>query len=257
MTIIRLLAVALLCLSQPAFAEKKKAPQPKQAAASPQALFDAWYTITVGAGTPDETRYGYYNDRAESKEGKVYYLNKVWKLEEGFLNEEQLGAVSLDDADLTPQHFNFHSNYRSVETTIDGSVQNGKVLTINVRQGNGEPKRFKKVLPAKTYYEIFFPLWLGRRIASFQAGKSVSFSTILEDSIETQFEIVQGRVKVEPADEYAKKSGTTRVSVDYRGVKTFWWVDSSGVTTRIENPKLGQVVSKVDRSVAEAFLIQK
>jgi hypothetical protein len=259
---IALLAALLLStttLAEPPKKSPAKAPAKAKTSAKPaisgKLLIDAWYTITLNAGgIGGPIRYGYYNDHLESRDGKLYFQNRVWKLEQGFVNEEQLGAMAQDDPELTPLLYNFHSNYRANETMIDGTVKNGNDLTIRVRKGKEEMPVFRRHLPSKTILEVFFPVWLGRRIASFQAGKSISFSTLLEDSIDTKFETLIGRVKVEQPDAYATETRTTKVSVDFKGVKTIWWVDSSGVARKIENPGIGQIVEKVDREKAEAFL---
>src|SRR5262245_45224875 len=244
--------LSALLLTSPALGDLAKKPEKKPKAAvvkeekkktGGKVLIDAWYTITLnqgGIGGP--IRYGYYNDHLEEREGKLYFQNRVWKVEQGFVNEEQLGAMAQNDSDLTPLLYNFHANYRASETMIDGTVKNGKELTIKVRKGSEEMPMIRRQLPSKTILEVFFPVWLGRRITSFQPGKSISFSTLLEDSIDTKFETITGRVTAEKPDAFASETKTTKVSVDFKGVKTIWWVDSSGVAKKIENPGIGQVV---------------
>jgi hypothetical protein len=229
--------------------------QAAQKKGSAKLLIDAWYTITLNnSGVAGPIRYGYYNDHLEQRDGKLFFQNQVWKLEQGFINEEQLGAMAEDNADLTPLLYNFHSKYRTTETLIDGTVKDGKVLTIKVRHGSEEMPQFRRALPSKTIFEVFFPVWLGRHTASLEPGKSVAFSTFLEDSVDKQFETMTGRVKAEKPDDFARSSKTTKVSVDFGGATTRWWIDSSGVTKKIENPSLGQVIEKVDRKTAESFL---
>src|SRR5262245_52550210 len=121
--------LAALLISTTAFAETSKIGKKAKPAVAAKTeskgklLIDEWYTITLnqgGIGGP--IRYGYYNDHLEERDGKLYFQNRVWKLEQGFVNEEQLGAMAQNDTELTPLLYNFHSNYRASETMIDGTV---------------------------------------------------------------------------------------------------------------------------------------
>src|SRR3990167_407367 len=76
-------------------------------------VWDAWYTVTL----KDKTHYGYYNDKLEIRQGKLFGQNRYWKNEENFINEETLGVFAA--ANLTPLFFNFRRIYRSNETIID------------------------------------------------------------------------------------------------------------------------------------------
>jgi hypothetical protein len=251
--LIAAILAASLATTAPAATKPSEAKKTAASQKGAKVLMDAWFTITLNSGD-SPIHYGYYNDHVEQRDGKLYFQNRVWKQEQGFVNEEQLGAMAKDDPDLTPLLYNFHSNYRASEMMIDGTINDGKLLTIKVRKGQEEMPVFKRSIPSKTILEVFFPVWLGRRIASFQPGKSISFSTILEDSVDTKFDTIFGRVQVEQPDTFARESKTTKVFVEFKGVKTIWWVDSSGVAKRIENPSVGQVVERVERAKAEAFL---
>src|SRR5688572_7979786 len=93
-------------------------------------LWDHWYTMTLNK----RTHYGYYNEKVEIRGDKIHFQNTLFKKEEGFINEEQLGTVATNDARLAPLYFNFHSTYRATETNIDGSTKDG-ILSAKVRQG--------------------------------------------------------------------------------------------------------------------------
>lgn len=217
-----------------------------------QVLSDHWYTIRVG-----KDKYGYYNDRMERKQGRLFFQNRVWKLEEDFINEEQLGAFAEPNEALKPLFFNFHSTYRTTETNIDGTVNDKQQLSIRVKRGGQELPVVKKVLPTKTIFSVFFPAWLQMRAAGMKPGASLPFLTILEDNIEENFATVSGRVKMEKPDEFANQSKTRKFMVDYRGVKTLWWLDDKGIAVKIERPEQNMVVERVSEATAKKFLDQK
>jgi hypothetical protein len=217
-------------------------------------LWDYWYTVTVNK----VVHYEYYNDHAEIKKGRVIFQNRAWKQEEDFINEEQLGAFSNNDASLTPLFFNFHSSYRSVETNIDGSIAaqsgGGRLLSVRIRKGSRELPLIKKMVPPKTLFSLHFPIWLGRNIAAFKPGQVYPFQTILEDNLESEFMTVPGQVRVEPADTLAAQTHTIKLTVNYHEMKSTWWVDSMGAPMRIEMPLQKTVVQRVPKEAAVKFL---
>ncbi len=244
----KLLVLALsLCISSISF------PTHSEAADAGKPLWDSWYTVGV-----NNTPYAYYNEKVELKKDRVVFLHRMWKLEEGFLNEEQLGAVSANNPELTPMFFNYRSVYRGTEKTMDGTLgDKDRALSVTVKAGDPkkpEAKIYKKVIPKGVIFSQFFPVWLGLKLPSLKPGKSTSFSTILEDDASNGFTPVGGNVTVESPDEFAKKSGTTRLKVVYRGETNHWWVNDKGMAEKIEMPKSNVLVQKVTQEKAEAFL---
>jgi hypothetical protein len=235
----RFLALALLLAAQIPDAQAK---------GRSGALWDSWYTVSAGGA-----RAGYYNDSAEIKEGKVFFKNRFWKQEEGFINEEQLGLVSEDSADLRPVFFNFRSVYRNSETIIDGTVKEGKLL-VKVRKNGQEQPLIQRSLPKNVIFASMFPLLLGKKIAGTPVGKTIGFETILEDKPETGYAPVSGTFRLEKPDEFASRTKTVRVVVDYNANKSVWYVEPSGMPVLIESPALQQKVQKVPRAEAEKFL---
>jgi hypothetical protein len=212
-------------------------------------LWDHWYTVTVGKAD----HYEYYNDHAEMKKGRVIFQNHAWKKEENFINEEQVGSFAENSPELPPLFFNFHSTYRSTETSIDGNVKD-RQLTVRVRKGETEMPLIKKGVAPKAFLSELFPVWLGYHLASFKVGQVQGFQTIIEDNLEAGFGPVSGQVRVEPADEFAKRTHTTKLLVDYQGIKSNWWVEEVGAPLRIEMPLQKIVVERVTREKAQAFL---
>lgn len=237
---------------------KAAKPRPEATESAPSAaapheadklIYDAWYTITVDPGA---TRAGYYNDRVELRKGRVFFQNHVWKKEEDYINEEQLGAYAENTPELAPLFFNYHSTYRTTETSIDGTVSGGRSLSIKARKGSNELPVVKKMLPKGTFFEVFFPLWLSARAKELQPGQSKSFNAVFENTIEDGFRTVSGRVKMEKPDE--SMPGVSRFKVDLSGMKSVWWVDAQGIPARIEFPSLSTVVERSTREKAQKFL---
>ena len=247
--------LVLLLASSSALADKKvsKKDPSIDGERGGQVLSDLWYTITI----KDKVHYGYYNDRAEMKQGKVFFKNQLWKNEEGYINEEQVGVFSENNPELSPLFFNFHSTYRTTETTIDGTVQTGtggSILTVKVKKGGQELPIIKKNLPSKIFFSSVFPLWLERRMSSLKPGQTQSFLTILEDSVDSGFETAFGRILVEKPDAFATKSGTLKITVTNHDQHSIWYVDAKGNPLRIEMPEQHAIVDRVTEAVATKFL---
>ena len=88
------------------------------ASAADKVMWDNWYTMTLLG----KTAYGYFNEKAVQKKDRVHVQVNLWKLEEGFINEEQVATFSMDNAEVTPLFFNVRMLYRASETKIDGTL---------------------------------------------------------------------------------------------------------------------------------------
>ena len=270
-----LLAALSLSVPSPVDAATRAVAPPKKAATSPPnpgrtsapkaALspakntlqWEAWYTIEANGGVP----YGYYSDRVEkTPDGRLHYENKTWKLEEGWINEESLGAFALNDANLTPLFFNFWSNYRSSETQVDGTITDGKQLSVRVKTANKELPIIKRSIPEKTSLSVLFPLWLGKAVeAGIQAGQKTgtvkTFRTIFEDDFKDRFAPRSGSFRIEAADDFAAKTGPRKVRVESRDMPSIWYITEAGLPIRIVMPASKILVEKVDsREKAEAYI---
>lgn len=235
-----------------ATALKKEQADPGASKKNPQTkvLGDHWYTVAVGEGVP----YAYYNDRIEIKDGRLFYQNRFWKKEEGYINEEQLGGFSENTAELKPLFFNFHSMYRTTETNIDGTFKEDGTLTARIRRGEKELPVVTKAVPKGAILSIFFPIWLGKQLGTMEPGQSRSFLSVIEDNLELAFVTVTGRVRMEKPDEFAKKSKTRKLTVDYRDQRSIWYVEESGAPVRIVMNGQQALVSRVSKKEAESFL---
>ena len=212
--------------------------------------WDGWYTVTVLPATP----YSYYNEKLATIGGKLHFKTQTWKQEEGYINEEQLGAFALDNESLTPLFYNFHSTYRANELTIDGTASEGrlKVRIKKVSEQDAEKPLIQRGLPSKAIFSSFFPIWVARQLA--KNAKSGSFYAILEDNESAGFAPVDGSYKTLEPDEFSKSSGSSRLEVKFGGNKSIWYVDSAGMTVRIELPAQHTRVDRVTEQQAKAFL---
>ena len=220
-------------------------------AAESKTIWDSWYTVTVN-GT---THYEYYNEKVEIKNGKLYFQNSLWKQEEGFINEEQLGAFAENNEEVSPLFYNYHSVYRSSETVIDATmmVKGSHELSVRVTKDKKQLPVVKRNVPGRTFFSQFFPIWLVRHFKSAPIGKTVSFTTLLEDNIDGQFAPDEGSAKLEATDDFAKQSNTSKIAVEYHGLRSVWYVDGKGETAKLMMPEQNTVVEKVSKPVAKAF----
>jgi YihY family inner membrane protein len=211
---------------------------------------DFWYTVTVQKGF----HYAYYNDRIEYRDGKIHFLNQYWKNEEGYINQESLGGIAKDDAQLTPVFYHFRSAYRTHETLIDGSVdESSRWVNVKIRKNGTELPTVRRSLSPMTILSMHFPLWLGKNLMEFSEQKLTSFRALIEDSQELGFGSIPGTVRRLPPDSFAIEKNAVLLAVDHRDTETRWWVDAQGFPLRIEMPRIQTVVERVLRKTAETF----
>ncbi len=235
-------------------ATKKALPAKPSETKSGTALWDAWYTVQVGGGAAKPSHYAYYNDHVETQPGnRVFYQNHFWKREEGYVNEESLGALAMNDDAITPLFFNFQSNYRLSSLKIDGAATGGE-LTVRAHQGANDLPAVRRSLPKNVIFSVFFPVLLSKKYAEMKVGQTIGFNTVLEDSVEQQWSTVSGYFRMETPDEFAKKSQSRKVFVHYRDQDSSWYILPSGLPVRIEMPKMGTLIEKVaSKEAAERF----
>lgn len=234
------LAICLGCL----FSSDLWAASPKSAL-----LWNSWYTMTVNGKIP----YGYYNDRVERKDGKIAYQNQLWKKEEGFINEERVVSFGKDDDALTPLLFNFLGTYRNTELSIDGTFS-GTKLKVKSRKKNEALPAIETTVPTKAFLSTLFQAWLGKNLSNLKLGHETSFTTLFEDSLDSRYASVHGSVTLEKDDALALKNGSKKLAVDLGGVKSTWYVKSSGEAIRIEKPDQHLVIEKKSEDEARRFL---
>ncbi len=211
-------------------------------------LWDRWYTVTVG----DKAHYGYYHDRVEIKENKIFFQDHYWKNEEGFINEEHLGGLVQNNPELTPLSFNFQSKYRSTETKINGTAE-GNILNIKISKSNQEYPIIRKVMPKNMIFEVFFPVWIGKHMSTLKEGKMQTFLALLEDNIEVGFSPVSGWVRKEKSDAFATKTKSQKITVNFQNSTSIWYVENTGAPVKIVNQTQRFTVEMSSEKVAKSF----
>ncbi|MGK5089495.1 hypothetical protein WDW86_18240, partial [Bdellovibrionota bacterium FG-2] len=214
-----------------------------------QLLWDAWFTVAI-EGT---IRYQYYNERVEIRGNRIFFQYQSWKNEEGFINEEQLGAVSEKNAELTPVFFNYHSAFKNNEVTIDGTLTDGKFITTKIRKTGVDFPPSKRALPQKMIWSQFFPVWLGLKLPSLKTGQGGAFLAFAEDNPDPNAGIEKGLLRLEKPDDRAQRTKTKRLVVEFRGLRSVWWVEPNGCVARIELPTQKAVVQRVPEAEAKKF----
>lgn len=212
--------------------------------------WDHWYTVTILPSTP----YAYYRETIESPNGRLHFKTQMWKQEEGYINEEQLGAFALDNEILTPLFFNFHSTYRTSEIMIDGTASDSQ-LKIRIKKDGADKPVITKVMPSKTIFSSLFPVWLRKQLLKKQT--SGSFLAVLEDNETIGFSAVNGSYKMVENDDFSKSSGSTRIEVNFSDNKSYWYLDSDGSPIRIEMPAQKTRVERVNEAKAKSFFKAK
>lgn len=229
----------------------------------PTVLWDNWYVVTVdlpaqpAAGQPaQKLNYSYYNERVEIRESnRLFVQMKMWKKEDGFINQEHEGAFSTNDFNLTPLFFNLYRTQQSTETKIDGTVLTGSRLQIKIQKGGQTLPIVTKSLPKNTMFSIAFPVWIRRNLPELRkTRKSKKFQVVQEDGPDMKFNIIQGQVRYDQKDAFAEQTGTHRLIVNYENLPSVWWVKDDGYAARIVMPTQKAEVQLVPKDKAEKFL---
>ena len=247
--------VAILTLSLPSStqaankAAKSSGPKSKNAL-SQNVLWDAWYIVTVNDTVP----YAYYNEKAEITDGRAHLQLRIWKKEEGFINEENIGAFSKDDAELTPLFYNYGGTYKSAQTIIDGTIDADHWLNVRVRKGGQESTPARKQVTKNTILSYMFPIWLARKISSLKQDQVTSFYALSEEAADNGFPITTGSVTLMKPDDIATKTGTKRIKVTFMDGDAFWWVKPSGFAIAINRPAGKTLIQLVPKEKALGFL---
>jgi len=215
-------------------------------------LWNSWYTMTVGEKVP----YGYYNDKVERRDGKIAYQNQLWKTEEGFINQERVVSFGKDDENVTPLLFNFLGTYRDSEFSIDGTFS-GTKLNVKARRNKRNLPAIETNVPSKAFLSTLFQVWIGKHLAGLTPGKRLGFTTIFEDALDSRYSPLTGSLTLEASDDYAKKTGTKKLTTEIADEKSVWYVLPSGESVRIEKPKQHLVIEKKTESEARRFLVKR
>lgn len=213
-------------------------------------LWDSWYTVTLGS----KNRYAYYHEKAELVDKQLKFSTKMWKLENGFINQEHIGTLSKNTADLQPDFYNMIHIERGTEKQIDATM-NGKVLQTKVRQSGKNLPPAQQVIPKGAFFSTVFPMWLGKNASAMKPKTPVPFTTITEGVVhQSPQKPRSGTVYLDSPDTYAKKTSTKRLQVQLGGQGSTWWILPSGEVQKIYYPKTQALVQKTTKKKAQGFL---
>lgn len=194
-------------------------------------LWDAWYVIVSKSSTP--TPIGFYQDHVEVKDKRVFFQNKLVKMENGSRVEESVGAFAKAELSLAPLFFNYRRLEKGGETIVDAEVKGSEVHgKFKTAKGPLNPSHAK--LPKGTIFTSMFPVWLGLNLKTLKTGKPKKFTSVLEDATMGKFEIVKGSVQKEAPDAFSKSNETTKVRVNFGGKTSIWYVEPTGKAQRID-----------------------
>lgn len=207
--------------------------------AAKQVLWDAWYVRSIGS-----LRYSYYQEIATIQKGRVHIQTHEFKREEGFINEEHIGVLAEDRADLAPVLMNGLFKYRAQTYQIDAVHKEGNRLQFTLAVPGSEPKNVTKTPQKGAFFSTHFGVWLHR----LRPQKKTAFYAIREDDPKGEFPTVKGWV--EPL---SGQAGSYRVN--YGGVIMSWTLDRDGAPSRVEIPSQGQITLRTSRAEAEKYLV--
>ena len=218
--------------------------------AKAQIGWNAWYTVTLN----DKIPYAYYNEVVEIKDNRVHLQLHIWKKEEGFINEDTLGAFAKNDELLTPLFYNYRIAYKTSETQIDGTVDDKGYLNAKIMRTSEALPVVKRHVPNKVFFSYLFPYWLFKNHSKLKPNQPLSYLVLNEDQFEQNFPLVSGKVLIEKPDEIAKKTGTQKIQVSYDDVASFWYLQEDGIALLINRPANKTLIQKTSKEKALSFL---
>lgn len=221
--------------------------QPIQA----EVLWDNWYTVS-DHGHPDS----YYNEKAEITGDRAKIQVNTWIKEGKRIKSENLGASAKNTALLEPLLYNFRTQGPGgEEKIIDGTIlNNGKIFSVKVKKGLEVSKPLRAEMIPKLILSSFFPIWINKNYKRINGVQPIEFRAIVEDQVEAAIPVVLGTAYEMREDDYAKKTGTRKLRIEFNRIVAFWWVTKKGDALQIQLPSVDRLVKKVERTAAESFL---
>lgn len=215
--------------------------------ASPISGYQAWFVMKSRDGTPMMK----WSETLTPKDDQLRLELKIWKEEDGVINEEMEGAFAENNETLRPKFFNLSRSFQGSTLQVDGTLQ-GRELMIKVRSGGTSADRpvSRVVVRPGMILNAFFPVWLRLHHATLDSKKGIHVQTLPEDDPQMTFRPVTARVKRSP-------KGGRVFDVDYRGLKSRWTLDEDGVPKTIEFQSLSAIAQRVSPQEAAQFFSGK
>jgi hypothetical protein len=215
-------------------------------------IWDNWYTVSQD-GAPQS----YYNEKFDDLKETVKIQLNTWILVDAktkTVQSENLGATAKNTTLLEPIRYNFRTVENKVEKSIDGSVQkDGKIFT-SITTLNGKPSHpLKAEMIPKLILTSFFSVWVHKNYKRINGAQPIEFHAIVEDQTTDQVPVIKGTAYEMMADDFAKKTKTRKLRIEFNQLVAFWWINPNGEALKITLPSLKKEVLKVDRGTALAF----
>jgi hypothetical protein len=214
-----------------------------------EVLWDDWYTVS-DHGHPNS----YYNEKAEISGDKAKIQVNTWIKDGQKIRSEALGEVSKNTQLLEPLLYDFRTQTaEGQDKVIDGSIT-GKVFSVKIKTGIQTSKPLRAAMIPKLILASSFPLWINKNYKRINGVQPIEFQAIIEDQVENEVPIATGTAYEMRQDDFAKKTGTRKLRIEFNKLVAMWWVTPKGDAIQIQITAAEQIVKKVDRKTAEAFL---
>ena len=215
-----------------------------------EVLWDHWYTVSER-----NAPHSYYNEKVEITGDRIKIQLNTWIREGRRVRTENLGATAKNSEFLEPLFYNFRTQVNGEERVIDGTVDSkGRVFSVKARTGPNQAKPLRAEMLPKLILASFFPVWINKNTKRITGVQPKEFQAILEDQVEGEVPVIRGTAYEMRADDFANKSKTRKLRVEFNKIIAIWWVGSKGDAVRIEIPALERVASRTSREAAESFL---
>ncbi len=214
-------------------------------------LWNNWYTVS-DHGHPDS----YYNEKAETVGDRAKIQVNTWIKVGKIIRSEALGSVAKNTQLLEPLLYDFRTQTDDgQEKVIDGSiVENGKVFSVKMKSGIEASKPLRAEMMPKLILSSFFPMWIHKNYKRITGVQPIEFQAIVEDQVDSTVPVVNGTAYEMRQDDFAKKTNTRKLRIEFNKIVAFWWVTPKGDAIQIQVPELERLVKKVDQKTAQDYL---
>jgi hypothetical protein len=216
-----------------------------------EVLWNNWYTVT-DHGHPES----YYNEKAEIVGDRAKIQVNTWTKSGKIIRSDALGAVAKNTQQLEPLLYDFRTQTDDgQEKVIDGSIiNNGKTFSVKIKSGTEPSKPVRAEMIPKLILSSFFPVWIHKNYKRITGVQPIEFQAIVEDQVDSTVPVVTGTAYEMREDDFAKKTNTRKLRIEFNKIVAIWWVTPKGDAIQIQVPALERLVKKVDEKTAQNFL---
>ena len=218
--------------------------------ASAEVLWDNWYV----SRTNGVAQY-YFNEHAEITGDKAKIRVNYWIKEGTRIKSENIGATAKNSPLLEPLVYNFKTQDAGSEKTMDGTIMgNGKIFSVKIKKGVKNMTPLRAQMIPNLILSSFFPVWIHKNYKKISSVQPKEFAAIIENEVDTEVPVTKGDVYEMVPDDFAKKTQTRKLRVNFKKVVSFWYVTPKGDAIRIIAPNYNSETKKVSREEAEKSL---